>query len=97
MTPKLGQYFGTDKGLLVVRAPATPGMRLDEGDVILSIDGRTPENPRHAFRILGSYEPDEKVKVDVLRQRKRTDPRRCRCRDIVHGGRQTRSARASAA
>ena len=71
MTPKLGQYFGTDKGLLVVRAPDSSGMRLEEGDVIFSIDGRTPENPRHAFRILGSYQPAEKVKLDVLRQRKR--------------------------
>jgi hypothetical protein len=71
ITPKLGQYFGTDKGLLVVRAPATPGLKLEEGDVILTIGGRTPENPRHAFRILGSYEPSELVKVDVLRQRKR--------------------------
>jgi len=72
ITPKLGQYFGTDKGLLVVRAPSTSGAKLEEGDVILAIDGRTPENPRHAFRILGSYEPQEKVKIDVLRQRKRT-------------------------
>lgn len=72
ITPKLGQYFGTDKGLLVVKAPpAAEGGRLEEGDVILTIGGRTPENPRHAFRILGSYEPDEKVRVEVLRQRKR--------------------------
>jgi S1-C subfamily serine protease len=72
VTPKLGQYFGTDKGLLVVRAPAEAGAQLEEGDVILAIGGRTPENPRHAFRILGSYQPGEKVKVDLLRQRKRT-------------------------
>jgi S1-C subfamily serine protease len=72
LTPKLGQYFGTDKGLLVVKAPpAATGSRLEEGDVILTIGGRTPENPRHAFRILGSYEPKEKVRVEVLRQRKR--------------------------
>jgi S1-C subfamily serine protease len=72
LTPKLGQYFGTDKGLLVVKAPlAATGDRLEEGDVILTIGGRTPENPRHAFRILGSYEPKEKVRVEVLRQRKR--------------------------
>ena len=72
LTPKLGQYFGTDKGLLVVKAPpAGSGGRLEEGDVILTIGGRTPENPRHAFRILGSYEPQEKVRVEVLRQRKR--------------------------
>ncbi len=71
LTPKLGQYFGADKGLLVVKAPAAAGPALEEGDVILAIDGRTPENPRHAFRILGSYQPQEKVKVEVLRQRKR--------------------------
>lgn len=71
ITPKLGQYFGTDKGLLVVRAPTAAGSRLEEGDVILTIGGRTPENPRHAFRILGSYQPSEQVKVEVVRQRKR--------------------------
>ena len=71
ITPTLGQYFGTDKGLLVVKAPLVQGPGLEEGDVILAIGGRTPENPRHAFRILGSYQPGEKVKFEVLRQRKR--------------------------
>jgi S1-C subfamily serine protease len=67
LTPKLGQYFGTERGLLVVRAADAP---LEEGDVLLTIDGRTPENPAHAFRILRSYQPGEKVKLGVLRQRK---------------------------
>jgi predicted metalloprotease with PDZ domain len=71
VTPKLGQYFGTDKGLLVVRVPPESTLKLEEGDVILAIDGRVPENPGHAFRILGSYQPGEKVKLDVLRNRKR--------------------------
>lgn len=71
VTPKLGRYFGTDTGLLVVRAPAEAGAKLEEGDVILTIGGRTPENPRHAFRILGSYQPGEKVTLELLRQRKR--------------------------
>jgi S1-C subfamily serine protease len=73
VTPKLGQYFGTDKGLLVVRAPASQQYGLDEGDVLLSIDGRTPDNPGHAFRILRSYQPGEAVKLQVLRNRKRID------------------------
>jgi S1-C subfamily serine protease len=71
VTPKLGQYFGTDSGLLVVRVPAEAGLQLEEGDVLLSIDGRTPESPGHAFRILRSYQPGEKVKLGVLRNRKR--------------------------
>jgi len=71
VTPKLGQYFGTDSGMLVVRAPAGSGLKLEEGDVLLSIAERTPESPGHAFRILRSYQPGEKVKLGVLRSRKR--------------------------
>jgi len=70
VTPKLGAYFGTDRGLLVVRAPAAKALPLEEGDVLQTIDGRTPDNPGHAFRILQSYQPGEKVKLGVLRQRK---------------------------
>jgi hypothetical protein len=73
VTPGLGRYFGTDKGLLVVRAPPEPGLGLADGDVLLTIGGRVPESPGQAFRILNSYEPGEKVKLGILRDRKRTD------------------------
>jgi membrane-associated protease RseP (regulator of RpoE activity) len=55
MTSGLGHYFGTDKGLLVVRAPEAKGDALEDGDVILAIGAREPQNPGHALRILGSY------------------------------------------
>jgi S1-C subfamily serine protease len=71
LTPKLGQYFGTDKGLLVVRAPVDSRLKLEDGDVIVDIDGRTPANPGHAFRILGSYQAGEKLTLNVLRQKKK--------------------------
>jgi S1-C subfamily serine protease len=71
VSPRLGQYFGTDKGVLVVRAPEGTGFKLEDGDVILGIDGRVPEDPRHALRILGSYQPGEKVRLEILRNRKR--------------------------
>ena len=71
MTPKLGQYFGTDKGLLVVRAPQDARLKLEEGDVIIDIDGRTPTSASHALRILGSYQPGEKLKLNVLRAKQR--------------------------
>jgi S1-C subfamily serine protease len=71
MTAKLGQYFGTDKGLLVVRAPADSQLKLEEGDVLLDIDGRVPANAGHALRILGSYQTGEKLKLGVMRQKKR--------------------------
>ena len=71
LTPKLGQYFGTEKGLLVVRAPSDSRLKLEDGDVIVDIDGRTPSNPTHAFRILGSYQAGEKLTLNVLRQKKK--------------------------
>lgn len=69
LTPRLGAYFGTEQGLLVVRAPAGADLPLEEGDVLQTIDGRRPDSPGHAFRILDSYQPGDKVKLGVLRQR----------------------------
>ncbi len=71
MTPKLGQYFGTETGLLVVRAPDDSRLKLEDGDVIVDIDGRTPSSPSHALRILSSYQSGEKLKLTILRAKKR--------------------------
>jgi predicted metalloprotease with PDZ domain len=69
LTPRLGSYFGTDKGVLVVRAPAdAAALKLEDGDVILAIDGRQPTSGSHATRILASYQPGEKVTLRILRQ-----------------------------
>jgi len=70
LTPRLGSYFGTDKGVLVVRAPPEGALQLQDGDVILAIDGRVPTSGSHATRILGSYQPGEKVTLRILRQHK---------------------------
>jgi membrane-associated protease RseP (regulator of RpoE activity) len=68
LTPQLGRYFGGDKGVLVVRAPR--GLKLEDGDVILSIDGRRPLSGSHATRILASYQPGEKLSMRVVRMHK---------------------------
>ncbi|HEY2590691.1 MAG TPA: PDZ domain-containing protein [Steroidobacteraceae bacterium] len=73
LTPRLGSYFGTDKGVLVVRAPEDGALKLEDGDVILSIDGRVPTSGTHATRILGSYQPGEKIDLRIVRERKRMD------------------------
>lgn len=68
LTPRLGSYFGTDKGILVVRAGENDALKLEDGDVIVSIDGRVPANGAHATRILGSYQPGEKIDLKVVRE-----------------------------
>jgi len=73
LTERLGSYFGTDEGLLVVRAPEGEELQLEDGDVILNIDGRKPTSVAHAMRILGSYESGEDLKIEIMRdKRKRT-------------------------
>lgn len=68
----LGSYFGTQEGVLVVKAPGDSALPLKSGDVILAIDGRKPTSPEHAIRILRSYEGGEAVKLDIMRQKRRT-------------------------
>lgn len=67
LTPGLGRYFGTDAGVLVVRAPPDGALGLKDGDVILSIGGRKPIDSSHVIRILASYDPGEKITLEVLR------------------------------
>lgn len=67
----LGKYFGTTDGLLVVRAPGSDTLQLEDGDVIQSIDGREPQSVEHAIRILSSYQPGEKIELSIMRDKRR--------------------------
>lgn len=71
LTPGLGEYFGTEEGLLVVRAPESDEIDLRDGDVILEIGGRQPQSVGHAMRILRSFEPDETLEITIMRERRR--------------------------
>ncbi|HYL01602.1 MAG TPA: PDZ domain-containing protein [Steroidobacteraceae bacterium] len=73
VTPQLGRYFGSEKGVLVVRAPADGALKLEDGDVILAIDGREPSSGSHATRILSSYQPGEKITLRIVRMHKTLD------------------------
>ncbi|MEO8306759.1 MAG: PDZ domain-containing protein [Pseudomonadota bacterium] len=70
LSEKLGSYFGVKSGVLVVRAGNNDAFKLQDGDVILSIDGREPGNAQHAGRILRSYRGGEKLTLRVQRDRK---------------------------
>jgi hypothetical protein len=73
LTPGLGSYFGTDKGLLIVRAPEDARYKLQDGDVLLDIDGRVPAGVAHALQILGSYRQGETAHLHVMRQKQRVE------------------------
>lgn len=69
MNPQLGRYFGTSSGVLVLSGG--PGLEaLESGDVIQRIAGQPVQSPRDAMRALRDQDEGEKVKVEVLRERK---------------------------
>ena len=71
LTEDLGRYFGTSEGMLVVRAPQDQAFQLQDGDVILDIDGRKPTSVMHATRILHSYEHGESLELRIMRDKRR--------------------------
>lgn len=71
LTPELGAYFGTDEGILVVRAPSDDRLQLQDGDVIIEIGGRKPMSTEHAMRILGSFELGETLELTIMRNQRR--------------------------
>jgi serine protease Do len=71
LTPALGEYFGVEEGLLVVRAGRAAELGFRDGDVILDLGGREPQSPEHALRIMASFEPGESLQAAIMRQRRR--------------------------
>lgn len=68
----LGSYFGVQSGALVLDVDADENdLGLRPGDVIVEIGGRDVEDASDAYRILGSYEAGERLRVVVVRERSR--------------------------
>ncbi len=71
LNASLGRYFGTESGLLIVKAPADNSFKLQDGDVIVNIDGRTPSDLLHAVRILNSYQSGETLNIEIMRDKRK--------------------------
>ncbi len=68
VNPALGEYFGTDRGVLVTRVERESLAGLEPGDIVLSVDGREVTTPERLRRILASYADDEEAELRVLRR-----------------------------
>jgi len=66
--PRLGRYFGAERGVLVLSAPA--GLKgLEAGDVIQSVDGRNVDTPRETMDALRDKPEGAQVEIGYLRDR----------------------------
>lgn len=71
MNDKLGAYFGTTSGVLVISAPEEKNLGLEPGDVITTVDGRAVATPGELIRVLRTYDRDRQFTIQVMRQKQR--------------------------
>jgi S1-C subfamily serine protease len=77
-TPELGEQFGleTDEGVLVMRVEegtAAADAGVEEGDVIVALDGEEIETVEDLFGELRQHKPGDVVEVEVLRDGERVE------------------------
>jgi S1-C subfamily serine protease len=77
-----------------VRAPKSDIYKLQDGDVILNIDGRVPTSGSQVTRILRSYQSGETLTLHIMRERKAMDLQ-ITLPDERERARRTRAARVS--
>lgn len=70
LNPGLGRYFGSERGVLVLRDGKEGLDALKAGDVIVSIDGTAVDDPRSAMRALRGRDAGSKVTLDILRDKR---------------------------
>lgn len=69
---KLGRYFGTDEGVLVLGVEedgAAEDAGLEPGDVIVALDGETIADTDDLRDELEDFEPGDEVELEILRER----------------------------
>lgn len=70
LNEKLGTYFGTNEGVLVVNVGEKDAFGLVPGDVIISVDGRKVTSSTQLMRIFRTYDKGEEFKIQIMRQKK---------------------------
>ncbi len=63
VSPELGQYFKTDRGVLVLKAKPGNTLQLNTGDVVLSVGATEVNSPADLMRALRGFEPDDEVET----------------------------------
>lgn len=68
--PGLGEYFKTDRGVLVLKAKAGNDLQLKSGDVILQVGDTEVNSPAEFMRALRGFNSGDELVMNIKRNRK---------------------------
>ena len=68
LNPELGEYFGSDTGVLVVEVDEDSTLGLMPGDVVLAVGAREAETVGRVLRLIRSYDEDEPIRFRIIRR-----------------------------
>lgn len=68
LNPELGEYFGSDTGVLVVEVDEESTLGLVAGDVVLAVGAREADTAGRVLRLIRSYEEGEPIRFRIIRQ-----------------------------
>ena len=68
--PGLGEYFKTDRGVLVLKAKADNDLQLESGDVILQVGDTEVNSPAEFMRALRDFHSGDELEINIKRNRK---------------------------
>ena len=69
VTESLGKYFGTSQGVLVLEVDQDNKLGLQDGDVILSINGQDVKSPKDVVKIMSGFKSDESFEIEIIREK----------------------------